>query len=218
MERIRSISLEKVKNGAIEYCTDFCKRRPIMASLIDLELGTWTYLGLKRFAKSFIWRNTVLELEISGNYSLKPKDPLDELLTPPSKKRLSFLELLHTIRGAGKDNRIRALLIRIESEFIIGMAQCEELRSALLEFKEKHNKAIIVYADNVATWGANGLRHYYIASVATKLLMSEDGVVHLGPATADYPFLKTGLKEKLDITVEVRRRAQYKSAGNMFVR
>ena len=48
--------------------------------------------------------------------------------------------------------------------------------------------------------------------------MSDDGLVQLGPATVDMPFLKSGLKEKLDLSVEVRRRAEYKSFGNMFVR
>lgn len=143
---------------------------------------------------------------------------MEEILNPASRNRLSFLQLLHTIRGAGKDKRIRGLLIRIEQEFIIGIGQCEELRETLLTFKNKYNKPIIIYADNIGSWGVNSIRHYYIASTATKLYMSDDGILHIGPTTIDYPFINSGLKEKLNIEVEVRRRAQYKSAGNMFAR
>ena len=147
----------------------------------------------------------------------KSKDPLEELLSSDSDK-LSFLELLNTIHGAASDRRIIALLICIDPSLIIGVGQCEELRSALLKFKETARKPIICYLDSLASWGVNGMRHYYLASVATKIFMSEDGLVHLGPLTIDYPFLQSGLREKLDITVEVRRRSQYKSAGNMFAR
>ena len=64
----------------------------------------------------------------------------------------------------------------------------------------------------------NFVEWHYDRSAATKIMMSDDGILHLGPATVDMPFLKSGLKEKLDLSVEVRRRAQYKSAGNIFVR
>mmetsp|Transcript_38206 Transcript_38206/g.61164 ORF Transcript_38206/g.61164 Transcript_38206/m.61164 type:complete len:978 (+) Transcript_38206:17-2950(+) len=216
-EWLKSATL-RLYHESKDYCIDFAKRRPIMATLLAIEMGSWAYIATKNFAKSFIWRNTVLELEIKGDYTMKPKDPLEEILNPESKNRLSFLDLIHTIRGAGKDKRIVALFIRLEQELVIGVAQCEELRTALLTFKEKYNKPIIVYADNISSWGTNAVRHYYIASVASKLYMSDDGILHLGPATVDYPFLNSGLKEKLDISVEVRRRAQYKSAGNMFAR
>ena len=162
-----------------------------------------------------MFHNFILSITIT--FTQKKKDPIEEILNPGGN-RLSFIQLLHTIRGAGKDKKIRALFIRLESEFIIGVGQCEELRTALLTFRDKYNKPIIIYADNIGSWGTNAVRHYYIASVATKLYMSDDGLLNLGPATVDYPFLKSGLKDKLDITVEVRRRAQYKSFGNMFAR
>lgn len=136
----------------------------------------------------------------------------------PNSDKLSFFELLNTIYGASNDERICALLLRIDANLIIGVAQCEELRNALIKFKENANKQIICYMDNLASWGTNGMRHYYLASVATKIFMSDDGLVHLGPLTIDAPFLQSGLKEKFDISVEVRRRSQYKSAANMFVR
>ena len=93
----------------------------------------------------------------------KKKDPIEELLNPELKNRLSFLQLLDTIRGVGKDRNVRALFIRLESEFLIGIGQCEELRTALLTFRDKYNKPIIVaYADNIGSWGTNAVRHYYI--------------------------------------------------------
>ena len=66
---IKEISFKKVVDDSVDYCLDFARRRPIMAALIALELGSWAYMGLKRFRKSFIWWNTVLELEIKGDYT-----------------------------------------------------------------------------------------------------------------------------------------------------
>lgn len=69
VEVIKEISLKKIYDDSVDYCTDFARRRPIMAALIALELGSWAYVGLKKFSKSFIWWNTVLELEIKGDYT-----------------------------------------------------------------------------------------------------------------------------------------------------
>lgn len=60
----------QVYNDSVDYCIGFAKRRPIMAALIALELGSWTYVATKKFTKSFIWWNTVLELEIKGDYTM----------------------------------------------------------------------------------------------------------------------------------------------------
>ena len=66
---IKDISLKQVYDDSVDYCLDFTRRRPIMAALFALEMGSWAYMGLKRFSKSFIWWNTVLELEIKGDYT-----------------------------------------------------------------------------------------------------------------------------------------------------
>ena len=67
-EVIKDIS-RKMYDDSVDYCIDFARRRPIMAALIALEFGSWAYVGLKKFSKSFIWWNTVLELEIKGDYT-----------------------------------------------------------------------------------------------------------------------------------------------------
>eukprot|EP01083_Nonionella_stella_P284914 969886_1 len=153
METIKkSLSLSRIYNETKDYCIDFAKRRPIMATLIALELGSWTYLTLKKISQKFIWWNTVLELQIKGDYTMKPKDAWDDIFNPEGQNRLSFLDLIHTISGACFDNRIRGLLIRLDSEFQMGIGQCEELRKVLLTFRYKYNKFIIVYADNISTW------------------------------------------------------------------
>ena len=93
-----------------------------------------------------------------------------EIFDPKAKDRLSFLKLIHTIHGAAKDKHVSALLIRLDSEIQIGVAQCEELRDTLLMFKERYNKPIVVYADNLGVYGQNALRHYYIALSFTRRL------------------------------------------------
>ena len=70
LQRLKNMSAKRVLDETKEYCVSFCKRRPIMAALIALELGSWAYLGLNRFRKSILWHNTVLELEIKGDYTM----------------------------------------------------------------------------------------------------------------------------------------------------
>lgn len=70
METLKSISLKQLYDETAEYVIEFCKRRPIVAALIALELGATTYYELKKYSKSFIWWNTVMELEIKGDYTM----------------------------------------------------------------------------------------------------------------------------------------------------
>lgn len=148
----------------------------------------------------------------------KKRDPLAEMFDTDLRNQLTFLNLLHTIKGAGKDWRIKGIFLRLDNNFKMGLAQCEELRRTLIEFRYKYNKKIVVYADNLSYWGKNAIRHYYIASSADRIFMSNDGNLFLGPLTINFPFFKNTLNEKLNIEFEVRRRSQYKSAGNIFVR
>lgn len=93
-----------------------------------------------------------------------------------------------------------------------GMAQIEELRKALSNFRAQ-GKAIIAYTENPSTGG------YYLASVADKIYMTS----HLGSMSMLHGvsgrliFLKDIL-DKFGVNVQLIRHGKYKSAGEMYIR
>ena len=79
--------------------------------------------------------------------------------------------------------------------------------------KKVLTKESIVYEDGFGSYGTNALGKYYIATVADKIYIAKIGNLFFGALTIDYPFINDIL-----IEVEVRRRAEFKSAFNMLMR
>lgn len=57
-------------NQTLDYCKNFARRRPIFATLIALEIASWAYIGIRKHTKSYIWWNTILELDLKGDYTM----------------------------------------------------------------------------------------------------------------------------------------------------
>lgn len=93
-----------------------------------------------------------------------------------------------------------------------GLAQTEELRQALAEFR-KSGKAVISYIENPTTGS------YYLASVADKVYMGnyKGGNNMMTGVGTQLIFLKD-LLDKLGVNVQLIRHGKYKSAGEMFVK
>ena len=144
----------------------------------------------------------MLELEVQGEYTKEGSgDPISNLLNQSDK--LSFNKLLVTIYHAAHDWLVQCIFIRIDSPFTMGTARYEEFGRTLYYFKMYNcgkkralTNKIIVYAD--------------------KIYMAKIGNLFFGPVTIDYPFINDTLS-KLSMEVEVRRRAEFKSALNMFI-
>ena len=221
-EQVKSYVVKGI-NIAVEDVIEFAKSRPILTALIAIETGSWVVRSIKRFIKSRIRSNTVLELELQGDYTKEGSgDPISDLLNQSDE--LTFNKLLVTIYHAAHDSRVRCIFIRMDSPFTMGTAQYEEFRRTLYYFKMYNcgkkdglAKKIIVYADGFGSYGTNALGKYYIATVADKIYMPKIGNLFFGPVTIDYPFINDTLS-KLSMEVEVRRRAEFKSALNMFMK
>ncbi len=125
-----------------------------------------------------------------------------------SDKDLVLSELVRSIEVAAKDEKIKGIYIRIYP-FSASVAQLEELRKALSEFK-KSGKWIYVYADNYFQGD------YYLASVADTLIMPFDGTLLWKGLASNITFYKKAL-EKLDIQVQVFRHGKFKSAVEPFI-
>ena len=125
-----------------------------------------------------------------------------------SVKPLGILKAVKAIEMAATDPAIKFIYIN-PNEMNIGIANLEEVRNALVNFR-KSGKAIISYADNFSQGG------YYLASVSDKIYLNSDGsgaIVGLGSTMM---FFKD-LLDKLGIEVQLIRHGKFKAAAEQFI-
>ena len=124
---------------------------------------------------------------------------------------LGIYSAIRSINIAAADPAIKFIFMKPDKT-TGGMAQIEELRTALKHFRES-GKAVVSYIENPTNAG------YYLASVSDKIYMtSHDGSTNmLTGASSQMVFLKD-LLSKIGVNVQLIRHGKYKSAGEMFVR
>lgn len=112
---------------------------------------------------------------------------------------------LEYIKKAKDDEKVKGIYLDLNS-VSTGMATMEEIRNALLDFKES-GKWIISYSETYR------LSSYYLASVADEVYIYPEGDLDFRGLNAEIMFLK-GMLEKLDIEPQVIRGPdnKYKSA------
>ena len=112
-------------------------------------------------------------------------------------------EILETLKKAAKDDRVEGIYLEL-STIPAYMATIEEIRNALLKFKES-GKFIIAYGNNMDQKG------YYLASVADRIYMNPEGMFLFNGMAGQVMFIK-GTLEKLGIEAQVIRHGKFKSA------
>lgn len=117
-------------------------------------------------------------------------------------------DILDNIEKAGKDDNIKGIYLQLTG-LQAGIATIEEIRNALLEFKET-GKFIISFSDTY-TQGS-----FYLASIADKIYLNPGGSVNLIGLSADLIFFKKTL-EKLELEPEIVRHGKFKSAVEPFM-
>ena len=117
-------------------------------------------------------------------------------------------DIVKNIQKASSDPDISGIYLDL-SGISGGMAVMEEIRNALLDFKES-KKFIVAYSDYYSQ-GA-----YYVASVSDKIWVNPEGVVDFRGFSSEMPFLK-GMLAKLEVEPQVIRHGKFKSAIEPFI-
>ena len=129
-----------------------------------------------------------------------------EIITP-----VSIWSAVQAVRKAAQDPGVKFLYLKPDG-MSIGLAQLQELRAALEEFRAS-GKAVIAYTETPTT------ATLWLSSVADKVYLDSycgtGGMVH-GLST-QLIFVKD-LLDKLGVNVQLIRHGKYKSAGEMFIR
>jgi len=144
-------------------------------------------------------QNVFLELNLNNQ-------PARGVRTVVSK---THLDVLRVIERAGNDSRVNGIVLNV-SAFNAGHEILWELRKALEEFRGRGKKVI-------AFIGSANLNLYYLATVADKIVMDDQGGLMLLGYVWGRGFARHTL-EKLGIGVRELRYFEYKSAVETFTR
>lgn len=156
-----------------------------------------------------IEEGSVLQFKLSGTVVDRTTTPsLMEFLRSIDNRPLSLSEITGALRAAKSDDKIKGALFEFDG-LSIGLAQCEELRGAMAEFREE-GKWIWVYADNYSQ------SEYYIAGAADRLVLNPIGMVDVHGLSATTFYLKD-LLSKIGIEMQVVKVGTYKSAVEPFL-
>ena len=152
----------------------------------------------------------VLRLELNGEIQDRVEEmPFDlSEITGQDVNILGLNHILANIKKAKTDENIKGIYIEM-GMLSAGFATREEIRNALLDFKES-GKFITTYSE-IYTQGS-----YYLASVADYICMYPEGGMELKGLNSTVPFFTNALK-KMGIEPQVIRHGKFKSAVEPFM-
>ncbi len=148
----------------------------------------------------------VLLLDLSeGIVEQRPANPLARA---SFGRALVLREAVEALEAAGRDERIKGLVIRA-GWGSPGLAQVQELREAVAAFRAR-GKPVTAFAETFGEAG-NGTLHYYLASAAGEIWMQPSGDLGITGFALQQPFLKP-LLEDIGVRSQMAQREEYKGA------
>ena len=159
--------------------------------------------------------NSILRIDLSENIvEAPPADPFAgvDFRTMTATPHVTLFEALRAIDAAKSDPRIKGIYIRPNGQGTVSMAVLEELRAAILDFKQESGKFVLAYNE---AYGQGG---YYLATAADGVYLQPEGLLDWHGIAVNTLFFK-GLLDKLDLKVEVFRptACKYKSAVEPYI-
>jgi protease-4 len=118
-------------------------------------------------------------------------------------------EILHNIEKATQDTKIKGILVE-NGLLPTGWATSEEIRNALLKFRES-GKFVISYSDYILTQQC-----YYLSTAAEKIYINPGAMVEFKGLSSEVMFYKKAL-EKIGVEVQVTRHGKFKGAVEPFI-
>lgn len=152
----------------------------------------------------------VLELDLTeGLTEGPPADPLSAIL---SMRKARLADVLSGLKRAGKDPRVKALIVKIGTQ-PLGLGMVQELRQAVTRFRSA-GKLTVAFAETFGEFGA-GTVPYYLASAFERVYLQPSGDVGLTGVSLEQRFLR-GALGKLGVEYQIGQRHEYKTAANTF--
>jgi len=167
-------------------------------------------LMMRRFTGDGIPAKTILELNLErGLVEYIPEDPMAGIF---SRRVPTVRDVVEALEGAAGDERVVAVLARVGSRGL-GLAQIQEVRDAVLAFRQS-KKPAIAYAETFGEAGP-GTGAYYLATAFESIYLQPSGDVGLSGLIAESPFIR-GTLDKVGLEPRFAQRREYKNAMNVF--
>lgn len=158
-----------------------------------------------------VGQGTILKISMKQEILDSPRDqedPFKVFFEDEGGGKKSLQEYVNAINSAAEDDNISAIVLDI-SDPQGSLANLEEIRNALAEFKKK-GKKIIAYSDFYS------LRGIFMASVADKVWLNPRGNIMFKGLAAETPMFSDMLKS-IGVEPQVIRAGKYKSAVEPFI-
>lgn len=189
-----------------------------IGSLLAMVLGFFILLGvigsmasLSSSAKPVVPKSAILSLNFGTRITEQSVEDPFAMLNPfgsTESKTQGILSFIETIEKAATDNSIKFIYMNV-TNLNAGMSHVEEIRSALMRFRES-GKPIIAYADNYSQPA------YYLATTADKIYMNPGGMAPLTGLSMSSLFFKD-LLDKAGLEVQLIRHGKFKAAAEQFI-
>ena len=182
----------------------------VLVLLLIFFIALWSALGNR--AQLTVPKGSALVLSLDGAIvdQAAERSPLQALSGSSIGAETEVRDYIRAIDTAAKDDRIKALVLDLDTFVGAGQANLQSLGQALQRFK-KTGKPINAYATAYTDEG------YYLAAQADKIWINPlGGVLLTGPGRSNLYF-KNALA-RLDIDVNVFRVGTYKAAVEPFTR
>lgn len=137
------------------------------------------------------------------------ENPLAQFDIPYGPKaNMGLNQILKNLKKAAKDDKIKGIYLDI-SAIPSGIASLDEVRNALLKFKES-GKFIIAYSNFYTQ------KSYYLATVADKIYLHPQGGLDFKGLSSEIMFYTEALK-KVGVEPQIIRHGKFKSAVEPFM-
>jgi protease-4 len=151
--------------------------------------------------------NMVLALDL--------RDPIDDSSASPTSiftpKRPTVMQVVLGLDAASRDHRVKGVVMRLGNG-ALSTAQAQEIGTAIQRFRS-HGKFVI--AEATAFFGA-GMGDYLAASSANEIWVQPKSPFSVSGAGGSEFFLR-GTLDKINAVPQMAKRAEYKSAADMFM-
>lgn len=187
-----------------------------IGSILALILGTFILFGIigsmisMSEVKPTVPSSVIVSLDFSKEITEQSIERYDMSLSGSFEtgKSNGILEYIRSIEYAASDPAVKFIYMNL-SNINAGTTHIEEIRSALLKFRES-GKPVIAYADDFSQ-GA-----YYLASVSDKIYLNPTGSSILTGVSTSTIFFKD-LLDKLGVQVQLIRHGKFKAAAEQFI-
>ena len=150
----------------------------------------------------------ILELDLTDGIGEGPVgDPLSAIL---SRRKARMQDIIEGLRRAGRDDRVRALVVKVGGGRI-GLARMQELREAVGVFRES-GKVAVAWSETFGEF-TQGNVPYYLATAFDRIYLQPSGSVGLTGVAVEQLFLHDALA-KAGVAFQSAKRYEYKSAAD----